>query len=219
MASMMKNNGKPMAEDESNDRGEEDERDEREERDDKEEALPNRGPAPTEAAKRPAALFTIYKSGQGYWTRMGTAAGGGLIVLATAIWLYQNLPVWSDYLRDHRSVLIGLLVALIAAMSILIFWVVNKPRNADFLIATDSEMKKVNWTTKADLIGSTKVVIFFVIMVTGLLFLVDAEFAWLFNRLNVMKTPGPIPGTWLMGINLVLAACGLFMWSKARNAR
>ena len=35
----------------------------------------------------------------------------------------------------------------------------NKPSNVDFLIATDSEMKKVNWTTKGELFGSTRVVV------------------------------------------------------------
>src|SRR5262245_31581418 len=104
MASMTKNNGKPMAEDESDDRGEESERDDRDERDEEDEkkSLPYRSPGPGEVAREQAGFFTIYKSGQGYWTRMGTAAGAGIIILSTAIWLYQNLPVWSDYLRGHR---------------------------------------------------------------------------------------------------------------------
>jgi len=32
----------------------------------------------------------------------------------------------------------------------------NKASNVDFLIATDSEMKKVNWTSRRALIGTTK---------------------------------------------------------------
>ena len=41
----------------------------------------------------------------------------------------------------------------------------NKPTNVDFLIATDSEMKKVNWTSRKELIGSTKVVIVFMFLI------------------------------------------------------
>ena len=150
----------------------------------------DRGPdRPTEArASAGGGFFTIYKSGQGYWTRMGTAAGAGIILFATAVWLYQNLPVWSDYLRDHRSVMIGIVVGVIALAAGLIHLIMNKPRNADFLIATDSEMKKVNWTTKADLIGSTKVVIFFVIAVTSLLFVTDVVFGYIFWFFGVLKT-------------------------------
>jgi preprotein translocase subunit SecE len=190
MASVTKNNGKAMAEDESNDRGEEDERDEREDRDEKDDRderikAPSREP---EVSRDRAGFFTIYKSGQGYWTRMGTAGGAALILIATSVWLYQNLPVWSDYLRDHRSVLIGALVGFIAAFAILVHWTMNRPIAADFLIATDSEMKKVNWTTKADLIGSTKVVILFTLAVTLLLFVVDLLFGYLFYFLGVLKT-------------------------------
>ena len=44
----------------------------------------------------------------------------------------------------------------------------NKPANVDFLIATDSEMKKVNWTSRKELIGSTKVVILFMFLIAVL---------------------------------------------------
>jgi preprotein translocase SecE subunit len=119
---------------------------------------------------------------------MGTVAAAGIILFATAIWLYQNLPVWSDYLRDHRTVLIGLLVAILVIGGLLVHWVMNKSSNADFLIATDSEMKKVNWTTKEELIGSTKVDIFFTLAVTALLFVVDLLFGYFFYFLGVLKT-------------------------------
>ena len=51
-------------------------------------------------AYRPAGaggFFTIYKRGQGYWTRMGTAIGAALIALLFAEFIYadsmsENLP-------------------------------------------------------------------------------------------------------------------------------
>jgi len=188
MASMTKKNGNAMAEDQRDGGDDEAERDD--ERDEKDSIVPYRSPGTLEGAKAPSrgGFFTIYKSGQGYWTRMGTAAGAGIILFATAVWLYQNLPVWSDYLRGRHSVMIGIVIAVIAAAAITIHWIMNKPASADFLIATDSEMKKVNWTTKADLIGSTKVVIFFVIAVTSLLFVTDLLFGYIFWVFGVLKT-------------------------------
>jgi len=64
----------------------------------------------------------------------------------------------------------------------------NKPTNADFLIATDSEMKKVNWTSKKELIGSTKVVIIFMFLIAFLLFAFDIVFGYIFYWLDVLKS-------------------------------
>jgi preprotein translocase SecE subunit len=57
----------------------------------------------------------------------------------------------------------------------------------DFLIATDSEMKKVNWTTRKELIGSTKVVIFFVLLIAALLFTLDLVFGYFFQLIKVLE--------------------------------
>ena len=55
----------------------------------------------------------------------------------------------------------------------------NKPSNVDFLVATDREMKKVNWTSRKDLIGSTKVVIVFMFLIALILsFLATLYPAW-----------------------------------------
>jgi preprotein translocase subunit SecE len=57
----------------------------------------------------------------------------------------------------------------------------------DFLIATDSEMKKVNWTTRAELMGSTKVVIFFVLLISAFLFMLDVIFGYFFQLIKVLE--------------------------------
>jgi preprotein translocase subunit SecE len=63
----------------------------------------------------------------------------------------------------------------------------NRPTNADFLIATDSEMKKVNWTSRKDLIGSTRVVIAFMFLIAFFLFAVDVIFGYFFYLIDVLK--------------------------------
>jgi preprotein translocase SecE subunit len=65
----------------------------------------------------------------------------------------------------------------------------NRPTNVDFLIATDSEMKKVNWTSRKELMGSTKVVILFMFIMASYLFLMDVLFGYFFYAIGVVKEP------------------------------
>jgi preprotein translocase subunit SecE len=181
MASITKNNGEnSMAEEESDDRA----NDAPEER---EEKASYRAPASSETVREHGGFFHIYKSGQGYWTRMGTVAGAGIIILLIANFFYTNLRAWSTTLHDHGGVLIGVITAMVVGLSALAFWIMNKPSNADFLIATDSEMKKVNWTSRRELIGSTKIVIIFVVLISVILFIIDILFGYLFYFLDVLK--------------------------------
>ena len=137
-------------------------------------------------------FFHIYKKGQGYWTRMGTAGCAALIGLLTASFLYQHLPVWIGAggmtQASARSTSLYIIAAFLAGYSLLVFWLMNKPSNADFLIATDSEMKKVNWTSRKELIGSTKVVIIFMFLIAILLFGFDIFFGYLFYFMGVLKS-------------------------------
>jgi preprotein translocase subunit SecE len=164
-----------------------DEREEREERQERAE-IEYRSPS-TKATSAGGGFFHIYKSGQGYWTRMGTAAGAALVAIFTAMFIYEDLRPRIPFLRDNPSVALGLAIGVLAVSAILIFWLVNRPNTADFLIATDSEMKKVNWTSKKDLIGSTRIVILFMFLIATLLFGIDIVFGYLFYFLKVLKNP------------------------------
>jgi len=159
-------------------------------------------PAPVAYAPVPGGAtggyFHIYKKGQGYWTRMGTVAAIGLLGLLTGNFLYGEIdrvlmgPGISKFLdgihlQDPRGAY--LVVTIFAAgYAWLAFHFMNKPTSVDFLIATDSEMKKVNWTTKKELMGSTKVVIGFVVVVAVLLFVYDMFFQFLFWAIGVLST-------------------------------
>ena len=68
----------------------------------------------------------------------------------------------------------------------LVVWAVNSPGPCEFFIATESELKKVNWSSKKELIGSTKVVVTVVLLLAGFLFAVDLFFTWLFSLAGVL---------------------------------
>ena len=155
----------------------------------------SRTPEPQRPAPAKPGFFAIYKKGQGYWTRVGTAIGAGLLG-ALIVWqLYRYIPAFMSANDVGRAKRVALIVAAsFGAIYAFICWrLMNKPANVDFLIATDSEMKKVNWTTRKELIGSTKVVIFFMILIAGLLFaldvlfVVDLVFHWIFYLMSVLK--------------------------------
>ncbi|HMN42362.1 MAG TPA: preprotein translocase subunit SecE [Phycisphaerales bacterium] len=62
-------------------------------------------------------------------------------------------------------------------------------RFVEFLIATDGEMKKVNWSTARDIRMSTVVVILASVTMAGSLFVVDIAFQWFFTKIQVLTPP------------------------------
>ena len=140
-------------------------------------------------------FFTIYKKGQGYWTRMGTAAGAVLIGALIAQFLFEYTPAWfglteANEAKLRTQVQVGVAAGFFLVFAVVAWRIMNKPGNADFLIATDSEMKKVNWTSRRELIGSTKVVIIFMFLIAAILFVIDVLFGYLFQFIGVLKA-GP----------------------------
>jgi len=143
-------------------------------------------------------FFTIYKRGQGKWTRLGTVFVALLLGVLTAFSIYQNsLPylVTSDpdptvqalHTIKMQHIMLGVSVGFLALFCIFVYRVTNKPKNVDFLIATDSEMKKVNWTTQGELFGSTRVVVLFLFFIAVFLSVVDLVFYGFFHLIGVLQ--------------------------------
>lgn len=83
----------------------------------------------------------------------------------------------------------GIAAVVILLGAIAIYWFVGvKPHSVDFLVATDGEMKKVNWSTRKDVIASTWVVIAASIVLAAGLFVVDILFSEFFRLIGVLDT-------------------------------
>lgn len=90
-------------------------------------------------------------------------------------------------LFDILYVQAGVVAAVIIGGVLGTYWLVGaKPATAEFLIATDGEMKKVNWSTRKDVIGSTWVVIGASLLIAFMLFVVDAGFSQFFDLIGVL---------------------------------
>lgn len=132
----------------------------------------------------------LYKPRQGYYTRMGTALGLGVISVCGAMFLHHRLADLDLQGEAALYVQYGVASAFLLATALLIYWVVGLNHRAnDFFIATEGEMKKVRWSTKKEVIRSTKVVIVSVIILSTFLFAADLLFMLIFSSINVLKGP------------------------------
>lgn len=139
---------------------------------------------------RKPSMFAIYKPGQGYYTRMFSAVGAATLVLTGVAWL------WGELQRVESNTIYwqaGVAVAVIAVFGSLLFYIFNKPRVADFMIATEAEMKKVNWPSKREIVGATVVVIVGTLLLAALLFAIDVFFGWAFLEIGILESGGPTP--------------------------
>jgi preprotein translocase subunit SecE len=131
----------------------------------------------------------MYKPGQGYWTRLMTAIGLALLVLMGCNWLWKILgtvqvgTIEPVYVQASA---VFLVMAVVAALGY--YLLASKPSVVDFMIATEGEMKKVNWSTRREIIGSTWVVIALTAFLAVLCFIFDAVFQALFQAMNVLET-------------------------------
>ncbi|MFI4872571.1 MAG: preprotein translocase subunit SecE [Phycisphaerales bacterium JB061] len=72
--------------------------------------------------------------------------------------------------------------------AVLVFYFVGtKRRTVDFLIATDGEMKKVNWSTRKEVQGSTVVVVIASMLLAMTIFVVDYGFGAFFKLIGVLQ--------------------------------
>jgi len=101
-------------------------------------------------------------------------------------------PKWKFRAADPfpyaTHIQLGVPVLLLVVGAAGIFSLVNGPKFADFLIATESEMKKVHWSSRAELIGSTVVVIVTVLILAAYIFGVDSMIAKGLSLLDVLPS-------------------------------
>ena len=121
-------------------------------------------------------IFEIYKPGQAKYTRLGSAFGFGIVVVLGCLLFYQKLEGADLGLWVATMVPVG----VSAGFAILIFWLSSRPLVADFLIAAESEMKKVSWSSRKEIAVSTFIVIVLVVIMAIFLGVADLGFQLFF---------------------------------------
>ena len=123
----------------------------------------------------------LYKRGQGYYTRLW----GSIVCFALiAIGCYRLYSILSGTTNNPWIYTI-IPVVVLAGFTFMVYWLQNRPALADFFITAESELKKVTWSSKQQIITSTIVVIFVVITFSILLGSVDVGFRSLFEFMGL----------------------------------
>jgi preprotein translocase subunit SecE len=121
----------------------------------------------------------VYKPGQGKYTRLISGISIGVIVAAGCWRLYERLAA-----TDMNPWIMFLLpLVVFGAAAVAIYLLLNKPSVADFLIAAEGELKKVNWSSRKEVAVSTFVVILVVVVMAALLGATDMVFQLVFDKL------------------------------------
>lgn len=128
-----------------------------------------------------------YKAEQGKNVRWGTFIGIGFLIAWGAKYIYDRLRVYEDTSLGF-VLTTGIPILFAVGLGLLTWWATFvHPKASDFMIATEGEMKKVSWSSKKEVVGSTKVVIVVTILLSLIIFIVDIAFQMFFRLIGVLK--------------------------------
>lgn len=83
----------------------------------------------------------------------------------------------------------GVVSLLLVCGAACIYWLVAaRPNSVDFLVDTDGEMKKVNWSTRKNIIDSTWVVVGATFLIAAVLWIFDVMLSEFFKLIKVLET-------------------------------
>ncbi len=152
------------------------------------EQRPERAERPERAARPGGGPFHVLKPGQGTRLRWGTALGAGALALAGALFIREQIQLINfgeqyDFII-RTSIWVGLMLAAFYGIFVLVG---RHEKTIEFMTATEGEMKKVNWSTRREVWGATKVVIVTVLALGFILAIVDLAFILFFSAIGVLR--------------------------------
>ncbi|MFA6186520.1 MAG: preprotein translocase subunit SecE [Phycisphaerae bacterium] len=127
-------------------------------------------------------LIEKYKWGQGKNTRLYSAVSVALLAAIGCWRLYQKIEASVD-VTETTGLWITVVVplAVFLAVAAFLYWLINKPVVADFMISAEGELKKVSFSSKKEIAVSTFVVIAVVFLMTAMLGVADFCFNLFFS--------------------------------------
>lgn len=120
--------------------------------------------------------FGVYKSNQGRMVRQFTFFAVAVVAAFGCITL-ANGPMMSS----PKEYQVGVPGAVWVVSCWVAFRLVNFPRFADFLVSVESELEKVTWPGRQEVVQATVVVLCTMFFLGLFLFLIDLVWTWLFS--------------------------------------
>ncbi|MBI2193217.1 MAG: preprotein translocase subunit SecE [Planctomycetes bacterium] len=130
--------------------------------------------------------LSIYKKDQGSLARL---IGGGIAAVFSYFFGLEIHTFLTKFMGAPEAVGIALgMIGFASSAAIAIYYLALCPKTVDYLIETESEMRKVNWPTRTEVMGSTAVVIGCVVILGTYIFLNDLVIAKLLEILRIYKS-------------------------------
>lgn len=126
--------------------------------------------------------FGLYKANQGRRVRQATFFGALLVAAFGAVTL-SNGPLGPT----EQAVRVGVPLIVWVLCAWLAYRAVNVPRFADFLIAVESELEKVAWPARQEVMQATVVVLATMLFLGTFLFLMDYVWRWFFSLIHFIE--------------------------------
>jgi preprotein translocase SecE subunit len=116
-----------------------------------------------------------------------SAIAYGVLVAMGLMWLLGFLKTKTFGGIEPAYVQVGSLLVCAFVFGLIGFWFIgSKRRTVEFMIATEGEMKKVNWSSKRELQRSTWAVIFLTFTLAFYCFVFDQVFYYIFYSAGVL---------------------------------
>lgn len=134
-------------------------------------------------------VLKIYKKGQGTYTRL-TSAIVCLILAAFGCWRLYQMLIAVNIANATTKVWVQSLVpvVLFAILALVVHLILNSKTIANFMINAEGEIKKVNWSSKQEIVVSTYIVISVVIFMAVFLGATDVIFQLLFRGIGLLPS-------------------------------
>jgi len=123
---------------------------------------------------------SVYKKGQGTAAR-GTA---GVVMVLLACWASRQM--WftvSDWSLPAQVVATAFVAFLFGALPL--YLILFHQQVGDLLIETQQEMRKVAWSSRAEVMGATFVVLVTVVLLSMFIFATDTILLWLAEAFGI----------------------------------
>jgi len=131
----------------------------------------------------------IYKQGQGYWVRLMSSIGYGLLIMMGVDWLWDQLSIVRIGSIEPVFIQAGVSIIVIVTGGLIGYQLIGrKPKLVDFMIATEGEMRKVNWSTRREIVGSTILVILLTLYIAIFCQIADLGFSAFFRWFGVLES-------------------------------
>ena len=131
----------------------------------------------------------IYKAGQGYWVRLMSAYAFGAVMALGLVWLWKEFDGLSLFGLEPTYVRVGIMLLASLTCGIVAWYLLGRNRSTvEFLVATEGEMRKVNWSSRREIETATRIVIILTIFTAGYCWGFDMVFATIFRWMTVLRT-------------------------------